>query len=152
MYVYVNVYVYVYVYVHVNSDVDVYVCVHVYVYVSVHAYCQFQFIDSAKLVSWRNVTRKKTNLSNSHVDLASQRMAPICTDMLVRGGTQSGKLPESLREGIMALDKGVAPNEDIGEFLTIHSFGHQSGRCERSGGLSTANIHDFSARVLLNHK
>ena len=29
----------------------------------------------------------------------------------------------------------------------IHRFVHQSARHERSGGLSTAKIHDFSARV-----
>ena len=29
----------------------------------------------------------------------------------------------------------------------IHRFVHQSARHERSGGLSTAQIHDFSARV-----
>ena len=29
----------------------------------------------------------------------------------------------------------------------IHRFVHQSARHERSGGLSTAEIHDFSARV-----
>ena len=34
--------------------------------------------------------------------------------------------------------------------LTIHRFGHQSGRGERSGGLSAAKIHDFSARVFLD--
>ena len=30
---------------------------------------------------------------------------------------------------------------------SIYRFGHQSGRGERSGGLSTANIRDFSARI-----
>ena len=35
-------------------------------------------------------------------------------------------------------------------FLTIHRFGHQSGHGERSGGLSTTKIHDFSARVFLD--
>ena len=39
---------------------------------------------------------------------------------------------------------------DIGGVQTIHRFGHQSGRGERSGGLSAAKIHDFSARVFLN--
>ena len=34
-------------------------------------------------------------------------------------------------------------------FLTIHRFVHQSGRGERSGGLSTAEIHGFLARVFL---
>ena len=36
------------------------------------------------------------------------------------------------------------------EVLTIHRFGHQSGRGERSGGLSTAKFHVFSARVFLD--
>ena len=36
---------------------------------------------------------------------------------------------------------------DIGGVQTIHRFGHQSGPGKRSGGLSTAKIHDFSARV-----
>ena len=40
--------------------------------------------------------------------------------------------------------------QGIEGFLTIHRFGHQSGRGERSGGLSTAKIHDFSARVFLD--
>ena len=39
---------------------------------------------------------------------------------------------------------------DIGGVQTIHRFGHQSGRGERSGGLSAAKIHDFSARVFLD--
>ena len=39
---------------------------------------------------------------------------------------------------------------DIGGVQTIHRFGHQSGRGERSGGLSAAKIHDFPARVFLN--
>ena len=30
---------------------------------------------------------------------------------------------------------------------SIYRFGHQSGRGERSGGLSTANIRDLSARI-----
>ena len=42
-----------------------------------------------------------------------------------------------------------APHQAL-RFLTIHRFGHQSGRGERSGGLSTAKIHDFSARVFLD--
>ena len=36
------------------------------------------------------------------------------------------------------------------EVLTIHRFGHQSGLGERSGGLSTAKFHVFSARVFLD--
>ena len=40
--------------------------------------------------------------------------------------------------------------QGIGGVLTIHRFGHQSGRGERSGGLGTAKIHDFAARVFLN--
>ena len=39
---------------------------------------------------------------------------------------------------------------DIGGVQTIHRFGHQSGPGKRSGGLSTAKIHDFAARVFLN--
>ena len=39
---------------------------------------------------------------------------------------------------------------DIGRVQTIHRFGHQSGRGERSGGLSAAKLHDFSARVFLD--
>ena len=39
---------------------------------------------------------------------------------------------------------------DIGGVQTINRFGHQSGRGKRSGGLSTAKIHDFPARVFLN--
>ena len=34
--------------------------------------------------------------------------------------------------------------------MTIHRFGHQSGLGERSGGLSTAKFHVFSARVFLD--
>ena len=45
---------------------------------------------------------------------------------------------------------------DIGGFLTIHCFVHQSGLGERSGGFTTAKIHDLSARIVLdrsqNHK
>ena len=36
------------------------------------------------------------------------------------------------------------------EVLPIHRFGHQSGRGERSGGLSTAKFPVFSARVFLD--
>ena len=36
------------------------------------------------------------------------------------------------------------------EVLPIHRFGHQSGRGERSGGLSTVIFHVFSARVFLD--
>ena len=39
---------------------------------------------------------------------------------------------------------------DIGGVQTIHRFGHQSGPGKRSGGLSTAQIHVFSARVFLD--
>ena len=39
---------------------------------------------------------------------------------------------------------------DIGGVQTIHRFGHQSGRGERSGGLSAAKFHDFSARIFLD--
>ena len=39
---------------------------------------------------------------------------------------------------------------NIGGLQTIHRFGHQSGRGERSGGLSAAKLHDFSARVFLD--
>ena len=46
--------------------------------------------------------------------------------------------------------RGIAPNSGIEGFLTIHRFGHQSGRGERSGGLSTAKFHEFSARVFLD--
>ena len=34
--------------------------------------------------------------------------------------------------------------------MTIHRFGHQSGLGERSGGVSTAKFHVFSARVFLD--
>ena len=40
--------------------------------------------------------------------------------------------------------------QGIEGFLTRHRFGLQSGRGGRSGGLSTAKIHDFSARVFLD--
>ena len=39
---------------------------------------------------------------------------------------------------------------DIGGVQTIHRFGHQSGPGKRSGGLSTAKLHDFPARVFLD--
>ena len=39
---------------------------------------------------------------------------------------------------------------DIWGVQTIHRFGHQSGPGKRSGGLSTAKIHVFSARVFLD--
>jgi hypothetical protein len=42
----------------------------------------------------------------------------------------------------------VGPNSEIPGVLTIHCFCHQSGRGERSGGLGTAKLHVFSARVL----
>ena len=62
----------------------------------------------------------------------------------------SGKPLESLRQDFGALDRGVAPNGGFGQFLTIHRFAHQSGRRERSGRVSTAKIHVFSARVFLD--
>ena len=39
---------------------------------------------------------------------------------------------------------------DILGVQTIHRFGHQSGSGEKYGGLSTAKIHVFSARVFLD--
>ena len=44
----------------------------------------------------------------------------------------------------------MVPNAGIGGVLTIHRFGHQWGRRERSGRVSTAKIHVFSARVFLD--
>ena len=38
---------------------------------------------------------------------------------------------------------------DIWGVQTIHRFGHQSGPGKRSGGLSTANVHVFPARIFL---
>ena len=39
---------------------------------------------------------------------------------------------------------------DIWGVQTIHRFGHQSGPGKRSGGLSTAKLHDFPARAFLD--
>ena len=45
----------------------------------------------------------------------------------------------------------MSPNAAIRRgVLTLHRLGHQSGRGERSGGVSTAKFHVFSARVFLN--
>ena len=44
----------------------------------------------------------------------------------------------------------MAPNAGIGRFLSIHRFGHQSGRGEWSGAFSAAKFHVFSARVFLD--
>ena len=44
----------------------------------------------------------------------------------------------------------MALNAGIGGVLTVHCFGHQSGRREASGRLSTAKFHVFSARVFLD--
>ena len=37
-------------------------------------YCQFQFVDSAELVSRRNVTRIKTQLNNLHLNPDNQKV------------------------------------------------------------------------------
>ena len=44
----------------------------------------------------------------------------------------------------------VGPNAGILGFLTIHSFGHQSGGGERSGRASTAKFHVFSVPDFLD--
>ena len=44
----------------------------------------------------------------------------------------------------------MGPNSGISGALAIHFFSHQSGRGERSGGLSTAKFHGFSVRVFLD--
>ena len=63
-------------------------------------------------------------------------------------GTQ-GKPAEHYWPGTAKRLIRISP-QGIEGFLTRHRFGHQSGRGERSGGLSTAKIHDFSARVFLD--
>ena len=45
---------------------------------------------------------------------------------------------------------GVGPDTGISGVPGIHRFSHQSGRGERSGGLSTAKFNSFSARVFLD--
>ena len=44
----------------------------------------------------------------------------------------------------------MALNASVAGVLTIHRFGHQSGRHKRSGRASTAKFHVFSARVCLD--
>ena len=77
-------------------------------------------------------------------------MSLICTGMR---RASEGPNPESFQKALVrywGARQGCGPNEGIGGVLTVHCFGHQSGRGERSGGLGTAKIHDFSARVFLD--
>ena len=80
----------------------------------------------------------------------SRSMALICTGM---HRASEGPNPESFRKAPARYGgarQGCGPNEGIGGSLTIDRFAHQSGRGERFGGLSTAKIHDVSARLFLD--
>ena len=44
----------------------------------------------------------------------------------------------------------MGPDTGVSWVSGIHRFSHQSGRGERSGGLSTAKFDRFSARVFLD--
>ena len=79
-------------------------------------------------------------------------MNPTPDGIIIKGGvikrpTAPAHPPPPILGG--APPRDVAPNEGMRRFLTIHRFAHQSGRGERSGGLSAAKFRVFSARVFL---